>query len=91
MMQEGGHKGRHGGHDVRRRARHVDAGKLGMIVARDMIETMAGANGIGLAGPQIGRDQRIIVVSPTGEPEDATVHVNPRIVEASKAEISAGR
>jgi peptide deformylase len=56
-------------------------------LARDMIETMIDARGIGLAGPQVGRGLRLIVVSPTGEPEDATVHFNPRILEASKEEV----
>ena len=56
-------------------------------LGRDMIETMVDARGIGLAGPQIGRGLRLIVVSPTGELEDASVHFNPRIVDASKEEV----
>jgi peptide deformylase len=56
-------------------------------LARDMFDTMYTASGIGLAGPQIGVSQRIIVVDLHGDEgyeEGAVVLVNPRIVEASK-------
>lgn len=46
----------------------------------DMIETMHDANGVGLAGPQVGVLRRVVVVD-TGE-EDLEL-VNPEIVETS--------
>ena len=56
-------------------------------LAADMLETVREAEGVGLAGPQIGVSQRIIVVHPPpadggdrGEPE---VYVNPEIVAKS--------
>jgi peptide deformylase len=51
-----------------------------------MIETMRAANGIGLAGPQVGRMQRLFVVHvPNDEPR---VFVNPEIVAVSPDEWS---
>ena len=47
----------------------------------DMIETMHDANGVGLAGPQVGVLRRVVVVD-TGE-EDLEL-VNPEIVETSE-------
>lgn len=47
----------------------------------DMIETMHEANGVGLAGPQVGVLRRVVVVD-TGE-EDLEL-VNPEIVRTSK-------
>lgn len=38
-------------------------------LAADMIETMADANGVGLAAPQIGRDLRLAVVDVSHDPE----------------------
>lgn len=51
----------------------------------DMLETMYEANGIGLAAPQVGVSQRIIVLDP-GE-EGPIVLVNPEITVASGEEI----
>ncbi|MEM8486048.1 MAG: peptide deformylase [Bacteroidota bacterium] len=57
----------------------------------DMIETMHGASGIGLAAPQVGRSERLFVVdlSPMVEDdEDAeaapVVFINPEIYEESE-------
>ena len=47
----------------------------------DMFETMHDANGVGLAGPQVGILRRVVVVD-TGE-EDLEL-VNPEIVEVSE-------
>lgn len=44
----------------------------------DMVETMYAANGIGLAGPQIGVSRRILVVDAGDGPIQL---VNPRIVQ----------
>ncbi len=49
-----------------------------------MLETMHTARGIGLAGPQVGRMERLFVVHvPDDEPR---VFINPRIVAASPDE-----
>ncbi len=54
----------------------------------DMVETMRAAPGVGLAAPQVGVSQRVIVVE-YGEDEDESrpprlyVVVNPEIVEVS--------
>ena len=54
----------------------------------NMLETMHGASGIGLAAPQVGRSERLFVVdvSPLareepGLPEDPLVFINPQIIE----------
>ncbi len=49
-------------------------------LARDMLDTMYDANGVGLAGPQVGVLKRIVVID-IGE--GPVVMINPRIVEAS--------
>ena len=51
------------------------------ILIEDMIETMHEANGVGLAGPQVGVLRRVVVVD-TGE-EDLEL-VNPEIVRTGK-------
>ncbi len=50
---------------------------------RDMFETMYGAEGIGLAAPQVGVGKRVIVVdvSPVDEKIAPVAMVNPEIVE----------
>ena len=54
---------------------------------RDMFDTMYHAEGIGLAGPQVGVSQRVLVVDVTNEDESRHEHalINPVIVESSKA------
>lgn len=54
----------------------------------DMIETMHGASGIGLAAPQVGRTERLFVVdlSPLAKeepnlPEEPMVFINPQVEE----------
>jgi peptide deformylase len=47
-------------------------------LAEDMLETMHEYKGVGLAGPQIGKSQRIFVLQEPEGPE--MVFVNPRIV-----------
>lgn len=50
-------------------------------LAREMVETMHEAKGIGLAGPQVGRMDRLFVVHvPEDEPR---VFINPRITAVS--------
>ena len=51
----------------------------------DMLETMYAAPGVGLAAPQVGVSQRVIVadVARTGEPPQPMRMTNPEIIEAS--------
>ena len=53
-------------------------------LVQDMAETMYAAPGVGLAAPQIGVHQRIIVIdiSPKDEEPDLIVAINPVIVHA---------
>jgi len=78
------------GHPVlREKARAVDnvgTPELRALVA-DMKETMAAKNGAGLAAPQIGVGQRVVIFGvdhnpryPDAEPVPFTVLVNPKIV-----------
>jgi peptide deformylase len=59
----------------------------------DMVETMRAAPGVGLAAPQIGLSERIIVIEYYERPEDEEVEeapkkvwavINPEIVKASE-------
>jgi peptide deformylase len=54
-------------------------------LARDMLDTMYDAPGIGLAAPQIGVMRRIVVMDLAGEGEDPApmVMVNPEILKVS--------
>ncbi|MGW8267190.1 MAG: peptide deformylase [Longimicrobiales bacterium] len=56
-------------------------------LAKDMLETMYRAAGVGLAGPQVGVSRRIIVLD-LGESDEEGVGplalVNPRVVESSR-------
>jgi peptide deformylase len=51
-------------------------------LVQDMTETMYAAPGIGLAAPQIGVHQRVIIIDVSGknEPPDLIVAINPVIV-----------
>jgi peptide deformylase len=53
-------------------------------LVRDMAETMYHAPGVGLAAPQIGVHQRVIVIDVSGKDEapDLIVAINPVIVHA---------
>lgn len=53
-------------------------------LVRDMFATMYAAEGIGLAGPQVGVSRRVIVVDVHEEERPPFALINPRIVEASK-------
>lgn len=57
--------------------------KTGRLV-RDMIDIMHREDGIGLAGPQVGIDKRILVVdiSPIDENAEPTAFINPEILES---------
>ena len=49
-------------------------------LAAKMFELMFQARGVGLAAPQVGLTVRLFVASPSFEPSDLRVYVNPRIV-----------
>jgi peptide deformylase len=57
-------------------------------LARDMIDTMYAAPGVGLAAPQVGVERRLAVVDVSVGEEERALHVlvNPRIVEQSGSE-----
>ncbi|MEM1400164.1 MAG: peptide deformylase [Pseudomonadota bacterium] len=52
----------------------------------DMLETMYAAPGIGLAGPQVGVSERVVVIDAAGkdEPPDPMRMVNPEIIWTSE-------
>ena len=55
---------------LRQQCRNVEAIDDGLIaLVAEMLETMAGANGVGLAAPQIGRDLRLAVIDVSHDPE----------------------
>ncbi len=74
---------------LRERAIEVSAEKMNAPAFQqlidDMIETMYAANGIGLAGPQIGVSERILIAETSGRGGEhrPLALVNPEIVKAS--------
>jgi len=83
-------------HPVLRRKAHkvADFGKDFQQLVDDMVETMRDAPGVGLAAPQIGISQRLIVIEFGDEenenaPQKLYVLANPEITEASE-EMVAG-
>lgn len=49
-----------------------------------MFELMFQAKGVGLAAPQVGINLRFFVASPTYEPSDRRVYVNPQMVRVDE-------
>jgi peptide deformylase len=80
-------------HVLRQKAQPVEVfDKALQILVDDMIETMRAAPGVGLAAPQIGVSQRVIVVEFGNEddetiPEQLYVLVNPEIVKQSEESV----
>ena len=60
-------------------------------LAKDMLDTMYDAPGIGLAGPQIGEMKRIVVMdlAKEGEKADPIVMINPEILKYSDETITS--
>ncbi|HEX9671334.1 MAG TPA: peptide deformylase [Thermoanaerobaculia bacterium] len=58
-------------------------------LARDLVETMHAAPGVGLAAPQVGLTVRLAVVDLTvgKEPEELRVLVNPEVLEPEGKEV----
>ncbi|MFA6688307.1 MAG: peptide deformylase [Sphaerochaetaceae bacterium] len=50
-----------------------------------MFETLAEADGVGLAGPQVGVDKRLFVIDIRGEEKRA--YINPQIIETSMEQV----
>jgi len=48
-----------------------------------MFERMRASQGVGLAAPQVGLNQRILVLNPSGEPQDDLALINVTILERS--------
>ncbi|MFP4105678.1 MAG: peptide deformylase [Phycisphaerae bacterium] len=53
---------------------------VGKLVDR-MFEVMFSSRGVGLAAPQVGVPVRIFIASPTFEPDDRRVYINPEIID----------
>ena len=47
-----------------------------------MQNLMFATNGVGLAAPQVGVTIRMFIASPTFNPEDSRVYINPQIIES---------
>ena len=60
-------------------------------LAKDMLDTMYDAPGIGLAGPQIGAMKRIVVMdlAKEGEKPDPIVMINPEILKYSEETVTS--
>lgn len=59
----------------------VKIGKTEQKLAYNMVETMRNADGVGLAGPQVGISKRIIVVEDVDNNRSAFVLINPKVVK----------
>lgn len=70
---------------LRRRAQEVDEvdDELRRLIT-DMFATMYDAEGIGLAGPQVGVPRRVIVVDVQEEGIEPFALINPRLLEPSR-------
>lgn len=66
---------------LRIKARSVEHGADRTYLVRDMVQTMDASNGIGLAAPQVGVHERIIVARVN---KTLAVLINPQIVRHSK-------
>lgn len=78
---------------LRRKAHKVtDFGPSFQQLVDDMVDTMRDAPGVGLAAPQIGVDQRVVVIENHDDDDDPRppklyVLVNPEIVQASEEKV----
>ena len=69
---------------LRRRAAEIETVDDDLrALIRNMFDTMYEAEGIGLAGPQVGVEQRVVVVDIREEGSTPMALVNPRIVESA--------
>lgn len=69
---------------LRRPAEAVESFDEGLDeICAAMLRCMYRSKGVGLAGPQVGLRKRILVLNPTGEPQDELVLVNPELLDRS--------
>jgi peptide deformylase len=72
---------------LRQRAKDIPQGTDVKQLIADMFETMDGANGIGLAAPQIGKSVRLFIVDGTGLEDEPGMEdfkkafINPQVIE----------
>lgn len=67
---------------LRSAAAPVDAFDDGLrMLAADLVDTMAAAQGIGITAPHIGILVRVVVIALPGD--DTRIYVNPRILQAA--------
>lgn len=52
------------------------------VLAAEMCKLMFSSQGVGLAAPQVGVTVRLFVASPTFDPDDVRVLINPEIIAA---------
>lgn len=65
---------------LRKKAHKVaDFGKDFQVLIQDMIDTMRDAPGVGLAAPQVGVSQRVVVVEYAVEEEDEEIETKPKL------------
>ena len=69
----------------RKAAEIVKVTKKTQLLIDDMLRIMRNANGIGLAAPQLGILQRLIVIAPDGM--KPTALINPRVVQSEGSAI----
>lgn len=80
----------YGANVLREKARDIEPNEdLGTLIA-DMWETLKGAEGVGLAAPQVGKAIRLLIVDGTPLAEDLSylsdfkrVMINPEVIEES--------
>ncbi len=71
------------------REKAVPVGEIGeelVALVQQMIDTMIAEDGIGLAAPQVGRNERLLVVDGAvfGDPDVAAAYINPEITSFSR-------
>ena len=66
---------------LRKRAQDVPVNDQTRATVQAMFECMVRSDGCGLAAPQVGLEQRILVLNATGEPQDNLALINPTILK----------
>lgn len=64
---------------LRKRAADVAVDAETRAIVAAMFDCMRRSDGCGLAAPQVGLERRILVLNPTGEPQDDLALINPVI------------
>lgn len=84
---------KYGSSTLRRKAFEIDKGDSFLQLARNMMQTMKNAEGIGLAGPQVGVLKNIFVIDTFPLKEEETekiekVYFNPEIIHFNENKVS---